>query len=118
MFYDGGCNALKSESICLSFFHDLKAEDCVILKPFPKVLLFRSSGSFLNHSEGACKCGINSVGVLSCPSWTVLLVKVWRCVPRTSQWGSSGILKNVCETRFCYFSHASLYILSAVFQNI
>lgn len=29
-----------SESIC--FFNDLKAEDCVILKPFPKLLMFKS----------------------------------------------------------------------------
>lgn len=101
------------------FLHDIKAEDCIILKPFSEVLIFRSScGSFLKHNEGACKCGINNVGVLSCPSWTVLPVKVWRCVLRTSQWGNSGILKNVCESRFYYFSLVILYILSAVFWNI
>lgn len=58
------------------------------------------------------------MGVLSCPLWTILQVKVLKCVLRTSLWGSSGILKNVRENRFCYFSLVILYILSAVFRNI
>lgn len=66
-----------SESV---FFHDLKAEDCVILKPFPKLLMFkRFSGFFLKSSKGACK-SINNVNISSCPSRTVLEVKLWRCV--------------------------------------